>query len=190
VPFCKKKCRGIWFQPILHHPLLLRNFPQGQKRISEFLKEVKENALEAYNNQEYQFDDLVDRLMEQGDPSRNPLFDVAFALHNEIESAQYDQHEKYTEVIAEYEKNLYQYELKVSLFDLVLQGLEKEKNINFALQYNMKLFKRETIERFVKYFRQIITAVLADETIKLKDIEVSHDLIDTTPRVPEFTLKF
>ena len=62
--------------------LALRNFPRGEKRFEEFFSEVKSSTLEAFENQEYPFEELVDQVCQNRDVSRNPLFDVMFALQN------------------------------------------------------------------------------------------------------------
>ena len=43
--------------------LSLRNFPTGDKTFKEFLSELKLRTLEAFENQDYQFEDLVDKLL-------------------------------------------------------------------------------------------------------------------------------
>jgi non-ribosomal peptide synthetase component F len=44
-----------------------------------FLDEVRSHALEVYENQDYPFEMLVEKVSSMRDVSRNPLFDVMFA---------------------------------------------------------------------------------------------------------------
>ncbi|MCP5047884.1 MAG: amino acid adenylation domain-containing protein, partial [bacterium] len=60
--------------------LALRNYPVGRKTLKEFLEEVKKQTLNAFENQEYPFEELVEKLDIQRDVERNPLFDVMFSL--------------------------------------------------------------------------------------------------------------
>ncbi|MCP4155047.1 MAG: hypothetical protein GY757_45405, partial [bacterium] len=60
----------------------LRNQPHGDKTYEEFLNNVKETTLNAFDNQDYQFEELVETLNISRDASRNPLFDVMFLLQN------------------------------------------------------------------------------------------------------------
>ncbi|WP_244251328.1 condensation domain-containing protein [Bacillus amyloliquefaciens] len=46
------------------------------------MAEVRQAALEAYEHQDYPFEELVERLGVQRDMSRNPLFDAMFILQN------------------------------------------------------------------------------------------------------------
>ncbi|MBJ8191330.1 hypothetical protein JDS79_31575, partial [Bacillus cereus] len=62
--------------------LTLRNAPVQEKTFRQFLDEVKDNALNAFEHQDYPFDMLVNRLHLQRDLSRNPLFDTMFRLQN------------------------------------------------------------------------------------------------------------
>ena len=62
--------------------LALRNRPEGKKTFEAYLQEVKEAALQAYEHQEYPFEELVEKLNVRRDLSRNPLFDTMFVLQN------------------------------------------------------------------------------------------------------------
>ncbi len=62
--------------------LAVRNQPAGYKTFRQFVREVRQQMLDAYDNQEYQFDDLVNELIKDRDWSRNPLFDVYFFMDN------------------------------------------------------------------------------------------------------------
>ncbi|HLP45258.1 MAG TPA: condensation domain-containing protein, partial [Candidatus Kapabacteria bacterium] len=66
--------------------LALRNYPFGEKIIMDFIGEVTGRTLEAFENQEYPFEDLVDKLSIRRDAGRNPLFDVMFVLQNMADS--------------------------------------------------------------------------------------------------------
>ncbi|MFP3599779.1 condensation domain-containing protein, partial [Chryseobacterium sp. SIMBA_029] len=62
--------------------LAVRNHPDKEKTFKELLKEVKENSLQAYDNQSYQLEELIENIAIKRDISRNPLFDVIFNLNN------------------------------------------------------------------------------------------------------------
>ncbi|UCH95054.1 MAG: AMP-binding protein [Candidatus Aminicenantes bacterium] len=53
--------------------LPLRNYFSADKTFSEFLQEVKQKTLEAYENQEYPFEELVDYLPVHRDASRGDI---------------------------------------------------------------------------------------------------------------------
>ncbi|MCY9639399.1 condensation domain-containing protein, partial [Paenibacillus thiaminolyticus] len=62
--------------------LAMRNAPSGEKTFQEYMQEVKENTLSAYENQDYPFEELVSKLDVAREVSRNPLFDTMFVLQN------------------------------------------------------------------------------------------------------------
>ena len=62
--------------------LPIRNYPEGNKTFRAFLEEVKENTLKAYENQDYQYKELLSKLRVARELGRNPLFYTIFAMHN------------------------------------------------------------------------------------------------------------
>ncbi len=146
--------------------LALRTYPGGEKRFKEFLQEVKNVTLNAFENQFYQFEDLVDLLNVSRDASRNPLFDGMFALQN-IEWEKRDRTLKLKP---------YRYDYNIAKFDLILIAKEGgEETLSFCFQYCTKLFKQETIERYISYFRNLVTTVLESPEEKLAELEIISD---------------
>ncbi|MCP4150437.1 MAG: hypothetical protein GY757_22000, partial [bacterium] len=62
--------------------LALKLAPSNKKKVSQHLRETAKTTLDAFENQEYQFEKLVEHLEIERDPGRNPLFDVMFVLQN------------------------------------------------------------------------------------------------------------
>ncbi|WP_231104047.1 condensation domain-containing protein, partial [Bacillus amyloliquefaciens] len=56
----------------------IRNFPEEHKTFRAFLEEVKHHTLKDFENTDYQFENIVQKLGVKRDSSRNPLFDVMF----------------------------------------------------------------------------------------------------------------
>jgi fengycin family lipopeptide synthetase D len=153
--------------------LALRNYPKGEKNFNDFLIEVKQRTLEAFENQECQFEDLVDKVEVERDASRNPLFDIMFAKHNinvdelktlepggtpgeKQDSKQEPRQDIYTS----------------SKFDMTLTVLESKQKPAFTVTYNTALFKKETIEIFIGYFKRIISSITINIETKLSQIEI------------------
>ncbi|MFC2145920.1 amino acid adenylation domain-containing protein [Acidobacteriota bacterium] len=147
--------------------LAIRNYPEGAKRFDDFLREVKDRTVAAYDNQEYQFEDLVDHVSVTRDTSRNPVFDVVFSFHNEYEQSKYySSHEKSAFSTA------YEVKHNLSRFDLTLHAVEIDSGIICLFEYCTKLFKESTIERFIKYFKQIIKSIVERPGQQLSGIEI------------------
>ena len=142
--------------------MALRNKPRREKTFIQFLNELKTNTLKAFENQDYPFDDLVDRVVQDRDPSRNPLFDVMFILQNfEVSAIGF---------------RPINYRYMTVKFDLNLQVEERGDNLYFLLQYSSILFNKETTEKFVYYYKKILAAVLENEDIELYQLmKISDD---------------
>lgn len=157
--------------------LPLRNFPAGEKSYGEFLWEVKERVLKAFDNQDYPFEVLVENVGVGVDLSRHPLFGVGFVLQNQTVN-----NIKATGINFE----LYKPEHRVSRLDLTFNSEERGDGLFFMVEYCTKLFKEKTIKKFIKYFNEIARLIIKNGNIQLKDIKIAHSLISadsTMPRV-------
>ncbi|MCP5053870.1 MAG: amino acid adenylation domain-containing protein, partial [bacterium] len=148
--------------------LALVNEPGADKSFTGFLKEVRQQTLEAFENQDYPFEDLVDRVVESRDMSRNPLFDVMLVLQNMSVL-----HSKIPEVKAPAPKLMsYEFENKTSKFDLTFTGIETGDKLHFNVEYCTALFEEQTILRFIEYFKRIVMEVTGEPLILLAGIEI------------------
>jgi amino acid adenylation domain-containing protein len=142
--------------------LALRNFPSAEKTFLYFLREVKEKTLTAFENQDYQFEELVNRLNIENVPNRNPIFDVVFALQN------FD----FPEVkLPGLTLIPYKTDLNIAKFDMHWFCTEGNENLSIAVEYNTSLFKKVTIERFIQDFLSIVSSILNNPDIKIEEIE-------------------
>ncbi|MCP4146352.1 MAG: hypothetical protein GY757_01255, partial [bacterium] len=95
--------------------LPIRNYPEGENTYPGYLEKVKQRTLEAFENQEYQFEDLVEKVLVRRDTSRNPIFDVMFSQWNEGSAKA-----KRTDL----ESSAYHFETSTVQFDLSLNVAE------------------------------------------------------------------
>ncbi|UCH98458.1 MAG: amino acid adenylation domain-containing protein [Candidatus Aminicenantes bacterium] len=143
--------------------LVLRNFPGGEKPFLHFLREVKESTLEAFENQDYQFEDLVEKVSIERDTSRNPLFDVMFVLQD-IDMPEVE--------IPGLKVSPYPYEDRTSKFDLTLWAKETGDHLRLGFDYYTKIFKKETIERFITFFKIMLRSILEETGKKISRVEI------------------
>jgi non-ribosomal peptide synthetase component F len=157
--------------------LAIRNSLGGEKTYCSFLKEVKENCLNAFKNQDVQFEWLINRLKLQKDPAHNPLFDVLFVVQN-YETSSTDSLEGTGFVTS------HDYDTQNSKFDITLYAHEVNDVILFGIEYSTHLFKPSTIEKMAERYLEIIKQVVEDKNIRLKDIVLSHRLYDQKLELP------
>ena len=148
--------------------LPMRNYPAKDKMFAEFLAEIRANTIEAYENQEYPFGHLLERMGGFHDFSRSPIFEVELLLQN-MEMPEWK--------LAGLEIVPYEFTEKFTQVDIALEVWEKRGEILFYLGYCTDLFKKSTMERFAASFRQVAAAVVEDRDMKLGDIQISHQLI-------------
>jgi amino acid adenylation domain-containing protein len=151
--------------------LALRNGPQGQKKFRDLLGEIKQRTLEAFDNQDYQFEDLVGQVLQERDIVRNPLFDVMFGFGSQEKKLAPLQELQYPD--AEIKIKRFDTEYNEAKFDLLISIMDMEDRLSFSIQYSTQLFNKETIRRFGQYFKEIITATVENENILLQDIPLS-----------------
>jgi acyl transferase domain-containing protein/acyl carrier protein len=167
--------------------LVMRNWPEGQKSYRQFLQEVKVNTLSAFENQDFQFEELIDKLHLGRDFSRNPLFDVSLLLQN-IESPAAGKNNGSARTANPQQLQLlpYNYVKKVSKFDICLYATEVNNEITFDMEYSTALFKEFTIEKMALRYREILEQVVENKEIKLQDIKISSDLASVQTKVQDY----
>ncbi|MDQ1354794.1 MAG: hypothetical protein QG657_5103, partial [Acidobacteriota bacterium] len=143
----------------------LRNYPVGENLFREFLEEVKEKTLQAFENQDYPYEDLVKQVVVKRDFSRNPLFDVMFALENREHLALELPGLKITP---------FQPGIKIAKFDLSLTAVAapEEDTLYFYFEFCTQLFKQETIERFWGYFKQLVSSILENPKLEIYQLGI------------------
>ncbi|MCP5053164.1 MAG: hypothetical protein GY940_38720, partial [bacterium] len=159
--------------------MALRNYPEGQKTFKEFVQQVKTRTLDSFENPDYPFEDLVAKVVKTRDAARNPVFDVFFSFtYPHVETAESEELPAAVDFplkLGPYARDIEKHRL-LSMFDLYLHGLKLKDDISLGLTYCSSLFKKETIERFAGYFKDILSAVMENNEIKIEDIKISHDL--------------
>ncbi|PKQ89070.1 hypothetical protein CXK86_21075 [Paenibacillus sp. BGI2013] len=145
--------------------IVLRNEPVPDDSFRELLLDVKQRTLSAFAHQDCQFDRIVQLVNSTRDPSRNPLFDVYFALQNVG---------MYTGEIEAFKGTLIDYDSGVSRFDLALDAIERDGTIEFILEYNTSLFLPGTAEYIARDFVKILEIISEQPDTLIYDIEVDR----------------
>lgn len=130
-------------------PLRLR--PTEHSSFNDLLVATRRTALDAYANQDYPFDKLVERLNIPRDPSRTPLFQAMFTLQNApLEALRLDTVAVRVEEVT----------LETAQYDLSLTLLETESGFDGSFEYDSSIFTRDTVERWANYFSTLLTCAV------------------------------
>ncbi|MFD3259476.1 amino acid adenylation domain-containing protein, partial [Paenibacillus lentus] len=133
--------------------LAMRNYPEEDKSILQFVEEVKQNTLNAFAHQDYPFEELVDRLRLPRDLGRNPLFDVMFSYHSEETSA-LCMDQLTVEAITP--------DTDTAKFDLTLDVTESREGLLAELEYDVHLFRADTIAGMAVHFVTLLEEMTAN----------------------------
>ncbi|MCP1131784.1 amino acid adenylation domain-containing protein [Paenibacillus polysaccharolyticus] len=143
--------------------LALRNRPSGDKTFLSYLEEVKETALGAFENQDYPFEELVERLNVKREPGRFPLFDAVFDLQN------IEEHDVELEGVNL--KNVELDQLEEAKFDLTLFMYENNGSLSGGFFYATKLFKETMIRTLSEDYLRVLSQIVENPHLELNRIE-------------------
>ncbi|MFJ9465968.1 condensation domain-containing protein, partial [Viridibacillus arvi] len=136
---------------------------KDEMTFKEYLELIKQKTLSAYDNQDYQFEDLVDKVGARRDLNRNPLFDVMFVLQNmEVGSLE----------VEDLDFKPYGSKDSVVQFDITLIAEEVDNEIHFTLNYQAMLFNNQTIDTLSEYYKFIIKSTLENLDMKICAIDL------------------
>ncbi|WP_241752459.1 non-ribosomal peptide synthetase, partial [Paenibacillus alvei] len=141
--------------------LAIRNHPAGEMPFRAYLNQVKEQALSAFENQEYPFEELVEKLRVTRDMSRNPLFDTMFSLQN-MDNKDFE--------LPGLQLKPYAFEHQVSKFDLSLDVAEGTDGLACSIEYASALYTRDTIVRMANHFRQLLHSIAQSPELQIAEL--------------------
>ena len=145
--------------------LPMRYEANGEVTYADFLNELKTNTLQYFENQDYQYQNIIEDLKIERDVSRNALFDVMFDYINfEERSLEFPD---LTLKESELETNLF-----TAKFDLNLSVTELDKEIFLAFTYAKGLFDDSVISSLKDYYLNIIKIIVNNATTPLKEINI------------------
>ncbi|MFT7821915.1 amino acid adenylation domain-containing protein [Bacillus siamensis] len=147
--------------------LAMRGYPRGEKTFLEFLSEIKELALNAYENQEYPFEELVEEVEVRRDLSRNPLFDVMFTMQND---------EDIHLAMGEAQVDMLGIHFIDAKFDLDLQATAHEEGYALDLVYCSDLFTQTSAQVILEHFKVLLDRVIANPEMKLSELHMVSEV--------------
>lgn len=140
--------------------LVLRTDLSGDPTFIELMTRVRETALEAYANQDFPFDKLVEMMHSARDHSSAPLVQVLFNVPNapirEIN-------------VQGLSWMPFEVDTQAAQFDLSLT-IETEFSRRAYLTFNTDLFESQTAERMLGQYRVLLQSALANPLSKLSEL--------------------
>ncbi len=130
--------------------------------VDELVEFVKGVCLNAYQNQDYPFEYLVEQLKVKRDNSRTPIFQVSFAHYNKTENLNLDgaivEKKEFNRGTAKYDLNL-----TFEMDDIHLKG---------ELEFNSSLFSLETVHNMVESYNVILQDAIQNHNCKISSLRL------------------
>lgn len=162
--------------------LALRNTPKKDMTVQEFLIQVKEHSLQAFEHQDYPFEQLVEKLNLAGRTSRNPLFDTMFAILNESSRT-------IVELPGLKLTPCDEVEYTGAQFDLTFTAAMTDQHIECILQYDVDLFTEKTVERLSREYLQILRSILINPQQKIGELRIEEVAVNPNEHYQEKELE-
>jgi amino acid adenylation domain-containing protein len=138
--------------------LVLRTDLSGEITFNQLLARVRDVALGAYTHQDLPFEKLVAELDPVRDPSRHPLFQVAFILQNQpVGFFQWPGLQLTALGLQRSSSQFYVH--GTSKFDLLVDCVESPDGLWGRFEYSTDLFEASTIERMMSSFQTLLEGI-------------------------------
>lgn len=153
------------------NPLLIRSHVAETETVQEYYQQVRQTIIKALEHQHFPFSLLVERLQVKRDPSRSPLFQIAFNFYNAsfphrpaLVPTSFVGRQKL------FEESLLPLELlpllqKTAQQDITLAMSEFNGQVSGEWQYNTDLFDAQTIELMTQHFLALLADLAAHKKI-------------------------
>ncbi|QQD80611.1 amino acid adenylation domain-containing protein [Bacillus siamensis] len=161
--------------------LVIRNYLDSGKTFTQYLYDVKETMLAAYENQDYPFEKLIEKVNVRKVENRNPLFDTMFAVQN----VDYMENNKSNLTL----KPLAQ-KHTVAKFDLTLFIHVGQSELKGSFEYCTKLFKKSSIELLSDNLLAILSSIAENPSIEFSEIKINGSPEGNLDSIDLFELNF
>jgi amino acid adenylation domain-containing protein len=129
---------------------------------ADFLQDVRQGFIEAYDHQDYPFSRLVEDLNMSGNTNKTPFFEVGFLYQNMgVKSV----------TVNDVTLEPYEYHGQGSKFDILFEVGERKDRAFLTVEFNTDLYKETTIDNLVRYYFNILQQ-MADPAIEIKRISL------------------
>lgn len=147
--------------------MVIRTFIEEEKTFTEVLKKTASDIDQAFNNQIVPVDLIGEALDEQESENIGNIFDMFFTFHN-------------------YQKNYQESDFRIPFTpvdfgnhmakgDLSFELRERNDHIDITVEYNLALYRIETIQAFVGHYVSMLENCLDSPSKPLKEIGIEKE---------------
>ena len=131
--------------------LAIRCRLEDDSSFDSILQQVRQNTLEAFDNQEMPFGKLVEELDPQRDTSRPPIAQMHFVLQH-VDNP--------TEEFAGLSAEKIPFHTNTTKFDMTLFAFEVNDTLAIDFEYNTDLYLESTVARLAGHFENLLQAIV------------------------------
>ncbi|MFE3223297.1 non-ribosomal peptide synthase/polyketide synthase [Nocardia sp. NPDC059228] len=155
--------------------LVLRSGIDPAEGFTDLLRRVRTGDIAAFDNADMPFERLVEVLKPDRSTDRNPLVQVGFSFNNQ-QPAAFELDGLRVEAI-EFDTDVTQFDLHLVVMD-AYDADGAPAGLTATMTYATALFEADTVAGFVRRFRRVLDAVVADGAVRIGEI----DILDTGER--------
>ncbi|MBU8797509.1 non-ribosomal peptide synthetase [Virgibacillus pantothenticus] len=143
--------------------LPIKNSITENSTIKELINHVNTNCVHAFENQSFQFEELISQLNIKREVNRTPLIDVLFSkLFSPDKSLN----------LGDLVISPYVTDKKIVKFDMSMSVSDEEEEMEIYLDYKKSLFHEETMQRFVNYYLTILSQIISNLNVRVGRINL------------------
>ncbi|PEW56344.1 non-ribosomal peptide synthetase [Bacillus cereus] len=139
--------------------LAIRTQLNDLKNLTQLLQVVREKCLNSFQNQSYPFDKVIEQINPDRSFGNNPIFSTMFSYQKDI----LQQHDAY-------KLQLLPNKQDISKFDISLAVEEGLDYVGVSFEYDINLFKEESINRFTQNLLNILDAFIHRRTVAYENL--------------------
>ncbi|WP_410993394.1 non-ribosomal peptide synthetase [Bacillus cereus] len=139
--------------------LAIRTQLNDVKNLTQLLQVVREKCLNSFQNQSYPFDKVIEQINPDRSFGNNPIFSTMFSYQKDI----LQQHDAY-------KLQLLPNKQDISKFDISLTVEEGLDYVEVSFEYDINLFKEESINRFTQNLLKILDAFIHRRTVAYENL--------------------
>ena len=130
---------------------------------TKLLEQLKQTVQNAEQHQNFPFEQIIELLQCEPNLSYNPIFQVMFTWHNNLHNQQQLDDLKLVPLA----NNQH-----IATVDLSINLWNTGDTIEGWLEYSTALFKPQTIERYLSYWLQLLTAIIQDKQQNIEQLPI------------------
>ena len=168
------------FQSIVGYfvnPVSLRADFSDNPTFAEFLQNNKNTIYSAIAHQDFPFPYMVEKLQVQRDKNRTPVFQAFFSLlksqgDEAVQAVMSGAQDAAPQQWGRLKISAYEIDQQEGQFDLTMALTESKGAITGKLKYNSDIFEKESIERILQHYFQLLKNIVAQPNMPINELAV------------------